>query len=164
MGILNNFRKGQEDFDAESAIYAWFDDYQQPVGFRDFIIANAVPAPPLYRGVYFWNAISPNSPSSPSMEENLKSWKAGWNIDPEVGDFAAFSEDFDVAAGFAEQGDYGAVIEIHGAKGIRVADHISAEAETESVQREKEWLVSEFSGKMKSYNQIDDYLVHVVME
>jgi hypothetical protein len=157
MGILNDFsRRGQVDFDLESAIEAWFLDYIQPVGFRDFIIANAVPAPPLYRGMYWWKGDT-------TIDQVLESWKKGWKTDTAIGDFVAFSEDFDVAKGFSQQGEFGAVLEIHGAKGIRVADYVNME-EHPTAETEKEWLVAEFSGRFKSYDKPYDELIHVVME
>ena len=156
MGILNDFRKAQEDFDIVDSIQGWFLDYLQAPGFKDFIIANAIPAPPLYRGMYFYDG-------DVEMADLLKTLENGWGIRLEWGEFASFTDDFEAASGFAQQADWGAIIEIHGATGIKVSDYISME-EHPTASKEREWLVAEFSGKAKSHDMIYDYLVHVVME
>ena len=116
----------------------WFDpSYNQTPELADYVVAHAIATPVLSRGIFWY-------------EEQKADFEAaiatllteGWSVSEDVGPFAAFSEDQEVAKGFADQAVYGLVMVVSGLRGVSVLEMLEASGTAGvNVQHEKEWLV-----------------------
>lgn len=157
MGILNDFSKRRaqtlHDYDPEFSedVESWFEYYMDPPpGMAAYVRRHAIVAPTLYRGI----KLSINGHLHEQLE---RIEEQGYGIDSEYGSIAAFSESVKIAKEFANMwGDgFGIVLEIHGAIGIRLADHFDMSGH-QTAQKEHEWLVADYRGQQQSISRIED--------
>jgi hypothetical protein len=129
----------------------WFSpEYAQTPELAEYVVAHAVAAPTLSRGIYWY-------------EEQKADWEAavaqflesGWSVDAAISPFVAFSANEAVAQTFAQQAVYGLVLVVTGLQGVSVEGMVNQSGvEGVEVTHEQEWLVG--AGQQVKFERVEE--------